>query len=80
MRKRIIISMLIITLVLLRSIPAYAQGRFEGDRIPAFNTAARVLAVASAEVGYQEGTGNYSKYGKWNGRNKIAWCGSFVSW
>jgi hypothetical protein len=80
MKKRITISLLLILLILTTTIPVYAQDKFTGDRIPAFNTGARVVAVALAEVGYKEGTGNYSKYGKWNGRNKIAWCGSFVSW
>jgi hypothetical protein len=60
--------------------PVYAQEKSKDERIPAFNTAARVVAVALAEVGYEEGKSNYSKYGKWNGQNYKPWCGSFVSW
>jgi hypothetical protein len=75
--------MIVLTLALIlfaEIVPVKAEEIFTGDQIPAFNTAERVVAVALAEVGYKEGEGNNTKYGKWNGRNYIAWCGSFVSW
>jgi hypothetical protein len=80
MKKRFLIYMMLVILTLAECTSVSAQDRFSEEGIPAFNTAARVVAVALAEVGYNEGKGNYSKYGKWNGRNYIAWCGSFVSW
>ena len=39
-----------------------------------------VVDVARAEVGYQEGPNNDSKYGKWYGLNNQSWCAMFVSW
>jgi|GEM_PF-893026 len=80
MKKHFIIYMMLVILMLAECTPVSAQDRFGDAKTPAFNTAERVLAVALAEVGYKEGEGNNSKYGKWNGRNYIAWCGSFVSW
>lgn len=40
----------------------------------------KVLEVAKAEVGYQEGLNNDTKYGKWYGLNNNPWCAMFVSW
>lgn len=45
----------------------------------------KVLQVASQEIGYVEGSGNYSKYGEWyGGKTKefanAPWCATFVSW
>lgn len=76
MKKRVWLYLLLFTLILPQSVPVYAGS----GRIPAFNTADRIVAAALAETGYKEGKNNDSKYGKWNGRNYIPWCGSFVSW
>jgi surface antigen len=43
-------------------------------------TAAQVLNVARAELGYQEGYNDWTKYGSWYGMNNAAWCDIFVSW
>lgn len=57
-------------------------------------TANDVIAVATAEIGYEEkksnakldsmhenaGNANYTKYGKWFGLNPAYWCAEFVSW
>lgn len=80
MRKRFIAFLTVLMITLTECVPVSAEETFTGDEIPAFNTAERVVAVALAEVGYSEGKGNNSIYGTWNGRNYIAWCGSFVSW
>lgn len=80
MKKRIIIYLILATLILVQYKPVEAQTIFGDERIPAFNTANRIVKVALAEVGYKEGKNNYSVYGKWNGQNHKAWCGSFVSW
>ena len=40
----------------------------------------KVLEIAKAEVGYQEGSNNDTKYGKWYGLNNNPWCAMFVSW
>lgn len=44
------------------------------------NGAAAIMATASSQVGYYEGSGGYSKYGDYFGSPYIAWCGAFVSW
>lgn len=44
-------------------------------------TAARMIEVALAEVGYVEGPkDNETKYGKFTKANYLPWCGSFVMW
>lgn len=57
-------------------------------------SAAKIIEVALAEVGYLEkatntkldsktanaGRNNYTKYGKWYGMNGQPWCDMFVSW
>lgn len=39
-----------------------------------------VVSVAKSQVGYVEGKGNKTKYGKWFGANGAPWCAIFVSW
>lgn len=79
MRKRITAALVLMAFIFIQSKSVMAKSIF-GDKIPAFDTAKRIVAVALAETGYKEGTDNDSKYGRWNGKNHIAWCGSFVSW
>lgn len=40
----------------------------------------QMLAIATAELGYREGSNNDSKYGKWYGLNHQPWCMMFISW
>lgn len=80
MKKGFMIFLALLLVSISNYVPVSAEDIFTGDAIPAFNTAERVVAVAMNEVGYIEGEGNNSKYGKWNGQNYVAWCGSFVSW
>jgi cell wall-associated NlpC family hydrolase len=40
----------------------------------------KVVEVARKEVGYVEGYGNKTKYGKWFGFDGVPWCAMFVSW
>lgn len=44
------------------------------------NGAAAIMATASSQVGYYEGSGGYSKYGDYFGNPYVPWCGAFVSW
>lgn len=44
------------------------------------NGADAIIATATSQVGYYEGSGGYSKYGDYFGRPYVAWCGAFVSW
>ena len=39
-----------------------------------------LIQVALTQVGYKEGSNNYTKYGAWYGAANTAWCGVFISW
>ena len=43
---------------------------------------AKIIRIASNEVGYVETppNSNKTKYGQWFGFDGVAWCGMFVSW
>jgi len=40
----------------------------------------KLIEIAKAELGYQEGPNNDTKYGKWYGLNFQPWCAMFISW
>ena len=44
----------------------------------------KIIEIAKAEIGYVEQkdsiSGNLTKYGKWFGLDRVAWCAIFVSW
>ncbi len=44
------------------------------------NTAARLIQIAEAEIGYAETFDNLTKYGESMKANGLPWCGSFVNW
>lgn len=39
-----------------------------------------IVNIAKEQLGYEEGTNNDTKYGKWYGLNHQPWCAMFVSW
>ena len=39
-----------------------------------------LLNIAREELGYVEGSNNFSKYGEWAGDPNAAWCAEFVCW
>lgn len=39
-----------------------------------------LLDAATGELGFKEGSGNNTKFGKWYGMNNQPWCAMFVSW
>jgi hypothetical protein len=43
-------------------------------------TKEKMLAIARSQLGYTEGSGNRTKYGKWYGVPASPWCDMFVSW
>lgn len=66
-------------LALLLSMPcAYAETLIAHGESPDFVKA--LLSVAEKELGYVEGSNNYSKYGEWSGDPNAAWCAEFVCW
>jgi hypothetical protein len=46
---------------------------------PLNNTAARLIEIAEAEIGYSETFDNLTKYGEAMKANGLPWCGSFVN-
>jgi hypothetical protein len=43
-------------------------------------TAAAMIAVATSQVGYREGSNNDTAFGRWYGMNHAAWCAIYISW
>lgn len=39
-----------------------------------------LLAVAAREIGYREGVGKTTKFGRWYGLDRAPWCMEFVQW
>lgn len=47
---------------------------------PNVDYAARLVKIATEEIGYREGANNDTKYGEWYNLNYEPWCAMFVSW
>ena len=47
---------------------------------PNVDYAARLVKIATEELGYVEGDNNNTKYGAWYNLNYEPWCAMFVSW
>ena len=77
--RSIITMVLIVTLV----IPFFAtpvSAAYENTYINTGNMRNDIIGVALTQVGYTEGSNNYTKYGVWYGQPNSPWCGMFVSW
>ncbi|MBP3646101.1 MAG: peptidoglycan-binding protein [Clostridia bacterium] len=55
-----------------------AEQIIDSGEVPAF--VRQLLAIAEAEIGYEEGPDNLTKYGEWSGDKHAAWCAEFVCW
>ena len=40
----------------------------------------KLISIAANEVGYQGGSGGYTKYGEWSGDPYAEWCAEFLCW
>ncbi len=81
MTKRILT--LLLTLVLLLAavpvaVPVHAE--YENTHVNTGNQRYDIIQVALTQVGYQEGSKSYTKYGEYFGHPNTDWCGWFVSW
>jgi len=77
--RSIVTLILIITLV----IPFFAtpvSAAYENTYKNTGNMRNDIIGVALTQVGYREGSNNYTKYGVWYGLSNSPWCGMFVSW
>lgn len=69
---------LLLTGVFSGAVPAKAA--YENTYKNTGDQRADLIGVALTQVGYREGSNNYTKYGVWYGAPNTAWCGMFVSW
>ena len=77
------LSWILTIMVLLTLLPTWVvpvQAAFENTYTNTGDQRADIIGVALTQVGYREGSNNYTKYGVWFGRPNSAWCGMFVSW
>ena len=80
--KRVRSTILMLLLVAL-VIPFFAtpvSAAYENTYSNTGNMRNDIIGVALTQVGYTEGSNNYTKYGVWYGQSNSPWCGMFVSW
>lgn len=82
LRKQIrSVAMLILTAILI--LPLFTMtvsAAYENTYTNTGNMRDDIIGVALTQVGYEEGSDNYTKYGVWYGQPNSPWCGMFVSW
>ena len=77
---RSILVFVLIAAILLPLFPATAHAAYENTYTNTGNMCDDIIGVALTQVGYHEGSSNYTKYGEWYGLPNSPWCGMFVSW
>ena len=83
MSKKHMRSIIIMILVVALTIPFFAtpvSAAYENTYTNTGNMRDDIIGVALTQVGYTEGSNNYTKYGVWYGLSNSPWCGMFVSW
>ena len=78
MKKRIFALLLLLPLLITLIVPANAA--YENTHKNTGDQRKDIIAVAKTQLGYKEGSNNYTKYGVWYGQPNSAWCGMFVAW
>lgn len=83
MRTRNTRSILIVIILVALILPCWTisvSAAYENTYTNTGNMADDIIGVALTQVGYSEGSNNYTKYGVWYGQPNSPWCGMFVSW
>ena len=83
MSKKHMRSIIMMILVVALTIPFFAtpvSAAYENTYTNTGNMRDDIIGVALTQVGYTEGSNNYTKYGVWYGLSNSPWCGMFVSW
>ena len=83
MLKKQIRSVITLVLIITLLVPCFvtpAQATYENTYSNTGNMRNDIIGVALTQVGYTEGSNNYTKYGVWYGLPNSPWCGMFVSW
>lgn len=76
--KRIISLLLVISM--LAGFCLYAGAAHENTYKNNGDQLVDVIGVAKTQIGYHEGSNNYTKYGVWFGNANVAWCAVFLAW
>jgi len=76
--KRIISLLLVISM--LAGFCLYAGAAYENTYKNNGDQLVDVIGVAKTQIGYHEGSNNYTKYGVWFGNANVAWCAVFLAW
>ena len=83
MIKRPVRSTILMILVAVLVLPFFAtpvNAAYDNTYSNTGNMRNDIIGVALTQVGYTEGSNNYTKYGVWYGQPNSPWCGMFVSW
>ncbi len=83
MTKRLLALLLAVMTMVMLLLPATAAVSAEDYPNTYTNTGNQrqdIVQVALTQVGYTEGSNNYTKYGVFHGNPNAQWCGYFVSW
>jgi len=76
-------SVTVLILIVILALPFFTtpvSAAYENTHKNTGNMRNDIIAVALTQVGYREGSNNYTKYGVWYGKPNSPWCGMFVSW
>ena len=77
---RSIVTLVLIVALMLPFFPTKANAAYENTYKNTGNMKNDIIGVALTQVGYREGSNNYTKYGVWYGLSNSPWCAMFVSW
>ena len=78
MHKRLLV--LFLAMILIAALVFPTNAAYENTYTNTGDQRADIIGVALTQVGYREGSNNYTKYGEWYGMPNAPWCGAFVSW
>lgn len=79
-RFRSIITLMLIAILTVPFFSMPVHAAYENTYKNTGNQRNDIIGVALTQVGYKEGSNNYTKYGVWYGKPNSPWCGMFVSW
>lgn len=77
---RSFLALLLLLAIMIPLFPTTANAAYENTYQNTGNMRDDIIGVALTQVGYREGSNNYTKYGVWYGLSNSPWCGMFVSW
>lgn len=79
-KMRSVITLVLIVTLVVPFFTTTVSAEYENTYTNTGNMRDDIIGVALTQVGYDEGSNNYTKYGVWYGMPNSPWCGMFVSW